>query len=380
MNQVGAFSLGDSILLLTAESVRCSREALTLLRGDTPYLSTKLWELKTKGFILQNKKAPWAIRLSEKGANEVAQISEDAYRFYMKYSYGNRPGSTERHIEAQIKISEIHALLSQAGIKIGSQKPSPADILAGKVPRLAMADNGAFFMNREMRFSETQKVSRAQISRSSGILYSKGVTGLVYNTRNEVLGIGKTAERETNFRIEQSGPLLFYDAIKGGIKDSIIIGHSLQAANLILTEQSNLDAKRRHLGDAVKNPRITGTEFRFIPLNTDGITSMKVITSRSRSEILAALFREDEIEKAANDVLQSDAIIGNLHCFETVSCNLSKLYRVTQLSSDVLRDVGLVCMEYQTDFLRNLFQKKGGIKLRVIKNQAIEHALIDKEG
>ena len=116
-------TLRDEIITLLAIAIRANKNALVTLRGDTPYLWKTVSQMRAQGIVKVNKKDEWTIRLTANGVHELAELNEELCDFYLRYSAGNRPGSTLAHKRAQCKASELIAFMIRAGILVGVEKP-----------------------------------------------------------------------------------------------------------------------------------------------------------------------------------------------------------------------------------------------------------------
>jgi len=136
------------------------------------------------------------------------------------------------------------------------------------------------------------------------------------------------------------------------------------------------------IGDAIKSKKLTGQTFRYIPLNRDGAEYLKRITDFSEQAIISSLFSESEI-KAAKDLGVGDAVIGNLICYEFVSCNVTKIIEAFNRHADDILKIGLVIDSRQIGFIRMLVKSfvgtPGNMNARQLPGKDINLSLYGKE-
>ena len=134
----------------------------------------------------------------------------------------------------------------------------------------------------------------------------------------------------------------------------------------------------RMIGDAIKSKKLTGQTFRYIPLSRDGAEYLKRITDFSEQAIISALFSESEI-KAAKDLGVGDAVIGNLICYEFVSCNVTKIIEAFNRHADDILKVGFVIDSRQMGFIRRLLGNPKDMNARQLEGKDINLKLYGKE-
>lgn len=312
-----------------------------------------------------------SLRFTQEGTSYLRDKNERWYDFYMQFSNNNHPGGTKNHLLTSLRASKILICCSEAGIAIGPQKKSISkledlDALYGQEQML-------FYLNKEIKYGPEQKVTRCTLSRSTGIIFSPGITGLVYNSLNAPLQVNRVAEKEANLRVPEIRLKVVNNAPLEPIKDSIVFFDDDEAAcKLIETRRQR--RTRPLIGDAINDNHVTGTNFRYIPCTMDGITSLKLITTYTKQDFIDMCFTEEEQQKGPS--IYADAQINGLACYEFLSCNITKLAMAKKIYNDITK-VGIVCWEGQVEFLKGFWGREQPPKLRIMSRQAVEE-LIEK--
>ena len=362
-------SLHDSILYLIATSVRTSREACELIQGNTNYMRSMLSKMKAAGLISTARGTVWSARLTQKGVDYLAEKNPKLCEYYLNYSSQNHPGSTPAHVDAQCRTSEVLCLMKKAGVKIGIEKPSRQEIIC-HVQKPIPPDEGVFFMGKELRKAPEQKVGRAQISRATGVLISRGMTALVYNTQEKELLLNRTAEKSTNYQAVALRNEVSASRQVSDLQYSIVVGYDYDVAKQLFLAEYLSKNKRRSVADAIKDRTLTGTDFCFIPLSKAGVVQLRLMHRFSPQDICGIVFDEAQ-QRAGRERGDCEAVINGLRCFELLTMNLSKLYRVISVFANELDEIGFVCGEEHVEFIKSIYPNSK-INLRVIKADALK--------
>lgn len=343
--------LRDDILVTTACSVRADKQILFVFSDSEAYIYKTLADMRRKKLILYNPNSDVQLALTGEAVRELKEIAPELYEFYMQYSNNNHPGLTEAHKSGYKRVSEIIACMRKAGVLVGPEKPSVANIYAGVENRLSLIEHGAsFYLNKELRGSDGVKENRSTISRSSGALFSKGVSALVYNCGNNAMKFGRVAEKSACSRLVHHMKSIYKDLPAHEPKYSIVFCDSDDIALQIfgVTNPSET-AKTNYFGDAVRSTKVLNTDVIYLPATAAGATSLRWLVEFGPEKMLDACFTAEERHKAMQ-LGFGDAVIKDLVCYEFVSCNLSKLEKAKRKRKEGAK-VGIVCAKSQLHFV-----------------------------
>lgn len=350
--------LEKSVVCNMATSIRTSRSVLHIYGKINSSQTRCVNRLKEKK-IIKELPSGFIYTFTKQGIDLLERDYHDWYEFYMRYTSNNRPGGTETHKAASIRISELVAMMQVCDIKIGPQKTNPYELFEGK-PKNNPQDN-VFYLMKELKFEKNQREARTSTSRASAIIFSRGINALAYNCYDTPMNFHRKCERETAIHMIGFYKSLFSGEKKGEIKEAILFSKDDNSAFRII----NTNKGGRMIGDAIKSKNAIGLTFRYIPISTTGTEYLKRITDFTESAIKTSLFTEKEIA-AAQERGIGDAIIGKLICYEFVSCNISKVMNAFNIHKGHIHEIGFVIDSRQIEMFR-LLQRDCGEKMNVRK-------------
>ena len=361
--------LKDQILLLLTSCGRASRSDVNCMHESDSYIANCISGLKSARYITSTTSRPPELLIGQKMMQLLEQEDPASYEHCLRITNNLHSGGTARHIDNSKRASRIVALMIAANIFVGPQKPSLPDILNGTEEKIKVPTR-TFFLNKEIRYTDEQKKSRAYLSRSSGVIFSRGTTGLVYSASDINLRMMKRTELEATMRVSRHIQDLYDNPEQFACRDNIIVCDTDENAARLFVPQAKQESNRVTLGDAVWNKAITGAAFRYIPANNVGAEYLNYITSITRQELLMVAFTKEELIAAEKETT-GDAVTKGLICYEYLSCNVTKLAYIKRTHPD-LSKIGIVCWDGQQDFLHRFFDSKN-LRLRVIKRDSLEN-------
>lgn len=269
--------LGTDIICNLAASIRTSSSAIHLY-GKFPSTESRCLRKMKDSKLINKLPSGFVYTLTKQGLEQLQLELPDWYEFYMQYSSNNRPGGNEAHKTTSLRLSEVHSLMQVCAIKFGPQKPSLESIHNGGSKNKPY-DN-VYYMLKELKYEKTQQEARTNTSRATGVVFSRGINALVYNTYDTPIKLSKPCERETKLHMVPLSRDLFEDGTLRAVNDAIFIAKDDEAALEIINTNKNF----RMIGDAIKSKTITGQTFRYIPLSRVGAEYLKRITSTLSSQ------------------------------------------------------------------------------------------------
>lgn len=369
-------SLRGKLLFLMASAYKVPRQTLLMISQSEKYVANTLSQLSRDGLIVITSAQPPVVKLTRAGVSLLQTSDPLLYSHYDQITNHGRPGYTPRHIENQLKAADVLVLMHCAEVCISSQKPTAEKIYLGEEEKNKYPSS-VFYLQREIRYTDSQRESRNSLSRATGTIISPGIQALVYNTADSVMRMSKQVERSINIRTSRNVQDLYDGLPYQEIHDSIVISKSEEEAVRILTARTNKVSNTKYIGDAVFDDTVLRTNIRYIPLSREGAESLKLISRIPQQELLSHLFSVQEMQSAKARGI-GDGIIGNLVCYEFVSCNLSKLAQIKKQHMN-LSEVGIICRESQIDFVSEFLQATK-LNVRVFEDEAMNELLWRKDG
>ena len=359
----------DKILLQISSSVFADKKALISLSKNKRRTYEAIKNLSEENRIKETPNG--SLRFTLEGINYLQEKRECCYSFYMQFSNNNHPGGTSKHLLTNLRASKILICCAEAGVAIGPQKKSLSEL--EELNARYNQEQLLFYLNKEIKVDKEQMVTRSTLSRSTGIILSPGITGLIYNSLDAPLQLNRVAEKEANIRATIIRQKVICNAPQEPIKDSIILFDDDHTACRIIETRRKTKAKSL-IGDAINDKNVTRTNFRYIPCTKEGVTSLGLITTYTQQDFIDMCFTEEERQKGMS--IGADAEIKSLACYEFLSCNITKLAMVKNTCGDISK-IGIVCWEGQVEFLKEFFGRGKPLHLRIMSRQAVEN-LIEK--
>ena len=337
--------LKNEIVGLVGAGVMVKRNTINALHPSQKYIDKTVSELYSDGIL---RRAPGKVlRLTQRG---ISLLDGDERRLYMALSSGDRPGQDKAHVDAMTRASDCLCMMYSAGIptefyknefEFQNMSVEPSYITSFEFKSV---EPSKFVLKKELN-EVGQRCGRVNGSRSSGYLFAPGITATVVSSAGRNLQLTHNGDFEDALHCVSTAKQMFNDIAYTGDREyqSIVLCPSDADCLRILSHRT----ERHTLAAAMSDVRQTHQEYRYIPVNPDGVMSLRYIAEHSQDEILHRLFSADEIAAAKHPF---DAVVNGLHVVEFCSCNITKLMRVARRE-----DVGVVCFEWQYDFVEQLW-------------------------
>lgn len=410
--------LRDKILVLTACSVRSSRTSIQLLQYGAGYTDNMLTMMRRAGEILTTAKRPWSARLTEKvySRRDDDPLLGPYLHFYGKYSNSNNPGSSPSHKTNQLRASDITAMCMNIGILIGPQKPAMPELLSAPPEGKLDCGTPVLYLLKELRTDENQQVfRRGRVSRATAIILSPGFNGLVYHCGYGDFDMNGRAERETVRDLKTirrqlvvepmtdsgsgTASLVPSPAPPGSVR-SIVFAPKEESDDLVtylLTESPNTrDRKKpktkqepqnspyRKMRKAVWSPQRSGAEVHILPVSTEGITRLAMMTHLTERDVMLRLgfSAEETAAGAENCPSPCDALRDGTMYYEFLDMNASKLARLVTWCMTGCRDMKdrrwpfcIICSERQEAMMTDIIPAvpAADYSIRTLSEEEIEN-------
>lgn len=323
--------LQHDILLTAASAVAVKRKALNALHPSPNYVCKAVSELYTQGLLRKGKGG--IIRITQRGLDE---LGPEATAAWVRLSCGGAPGNDPAHMDTYCRAGEICAVMLAAGVSV------PAQHKALYSPDFVAETEPAFYLLRELKGSPEQKKRRMTGSRASGILLSPTLTCTVISCGGRNIKLSRVAEAQESILAMSSQLAVSAMPVRSELNECLLI-QPWDASLILRTERGTV-------AEAIQKSATQSRRYRMIPPTADGVRALEYILAHPHPEV--ELFSSEE-RKAAEGLRWIDAITNGVQAVEALSCNITKLRAVAGRT-----DVGVVCWEWQLDFLWELWGRK----------------------
>jgi hypothetical protein len=305
------------------------------------------------------------VRLSKGAIPLLEGLHPKAEEYYLRASHGHSFSGSVHHIGRNHRVGEAIALVMMAGLEY---RPYALPKLHHGFIEKQGPPGPSFYIARDIKGTEFDNADKTMFTRIVGAVFSPGGCYAVYNTRNAVMkwsGMGEFKAQNylselarCNFDTEGL-PRISYGSYD--VESALLLGNDPNVAlqTILASDKSKRKSSRV---DSIY-PRV-----HFIPLNSDGIRLLQILTLPDWKErVLDALFESEERPKGYG-FMEYDAVIDGRYVLSHLDSDLGRLIRFREglrLENDTGRLFGAVCYPWQAEFLRAYLD--GSARLRIIE-------------
>jgi hypothetical protein len=147
---------------------------------------------------------------------------------------------------------------------------------------------------------------------------------------------------------------------------ALLLGKSMDVAFQTILESDKIHRKSSRVDSLYQR-------VHFVPLNSDGIQLLKILTLPNWNErVLDALVESETRLEPGYGFMEYDAVIDGRYVLSHLDSDLGRLIRFREglrLETDTGREFGVVCYPWQAEFLRTYLE--GCVRLRIIKLETL---------
>ena len=205
----------------------------------------------------------------------------------------------------------------------------------------------SFYIARDIKGSEFDDIDKTMFTRVVGAVFYPGGCYAVYNTRNAVMKWSGTGEIKAQIFLSS---LNRCNANPHDVNSALLLGNSPTVALQTILESD----KTKNLRNSSRFDKIY-QQVHFIPLNSDGIQLLQILTLLDWNEkILGAVFESDE-RRTGYGSFEYDARINGRYVLSHLDSDLARLIRFRECvryetETRPGTKFGVVCFPWQEDF------------------------------
>lgn len=326
-----------------------------------------------KYIVVTGSGAGKTLRLTQKGINQLREISEDYYNHYMQVSYnGHIPGASRRGDGSTTpttsndkikwrnhRIAEVVCFLEAVGCSIWMhEKP----LLTANVRERAVRineDDMLFYTSRELKQIDVQQRYKIDFTRLIGVMFSPGGIYSVYNTNYGRIkwhhqGEGKMQVFLNDIVSNNCSPNT------DDVYKSLIFTKDINIGIEIMTGKQYRNMKGFEL---LKLDNVYDNIY-IVPLGVPGLLQLRILTEKNgEKKLREKLFKPELLtdEQTSN----CDAIADGQYIMSFFTGNIAKLSRfINSMEFSSPEHFEILCFEWQQDFLQKCTPE--GTTIRVI--------------
>jgi len=318
---------------------------------------------RTKVFQVKGYRDMRTVKLYSGALLMLRKLHPEAYTYYMDSFQQHRFSGSVHHIGRNHRVGEAVALVMMAGLEF---RPYVLPTLFGSAIITKEFPKPSFYIARNIKGSEFDDMDKTMFTRIVGALFYPGGCYAVYNTRNAVMKWSGVGEIRAKLYLSGIKP---YNAGSHGVESALLLGNDPGVALQTVLES-----------DKTKNPRKTMRfdkiyrSVHFVPLNSDGIQLLRVLTLPGWNEkILDALFEPEQRPKGYG-FMEYDARIDGVYVFSHLDSDLARLIRFREglcLETETENQFEVLGYPWQAEFLKAYLGGIPRLRIKIIKMEAI---------
>jgi len=328
----------------------------------------------TKLFQVSGYRNMRTVRLSKGALPLLEGLHPSASEYYLRASHNHSFSGNIDHVGRNHRVGEAIALAMMAGLEF---RPYALPKLhQGVIDRITFP-KPSFYIARDIKGSEFDDMDKTMFTRIVGAMFYPGGCYAVYNTRNAVMKWSGMGE----FRAKHflSG-LNRYNNSSNDVESALLLGNDPAVALQTILESDKTKNMR-------KSSRFDKTYQRvhFVPLNSDGIQLLKLLTLPDWNErVLDALF-ERECRSWNQGFMEYDAVVNGVYVFSHLDADLARLIHFREgllleekglpWRIETERQFEVVGYPWQAEFLKAYLGGAAKLRFRPIPMEKLRDAL-----
>jgi len=307
--------------------------------------------LRTKMFTVSGYREMRTVRLSKGALPLLEGLYPEASDYYMRMTHNHNFSGGVHHVGRNHRVGEAIAMAMMAGLEF--QPYMLPKLQSGTIARKAFP-KPSFYIARDIKGSEFDDMDKTMFTRVVGAMFYPGGCYAVYNTRNAVMKWSGTGEFKAKHFL--SG-LNRCNNSSNDVESALLLGNDPAVALQTILESDKTKNLR-------KSSRFDKTYrcVHFVPLNSDGIQLLKLLTLPDWNErVLDALF-ERECRSWNQGFMEYDAVVNGVYVFSHLDSDLARLIRFREglrfeekglpWRTETERQFEVVCYPWQAEFLK----------------------------
>jgi len=321
--------------------------------------------LRTKMFTVSGYRDMRTVRLIKGAIPLLEGVHSKASAYYLRTTRNHQLSGGVHHVGRNHRVGETIAMAMMAGFEY---RPYVLPKLQrGVIARKAFS-RPSFYIARDIKGSEFDDMDKTMFTRMVGAVFYPGGCYAVYNTRNAVMKWAGTGEIKAQIFLSS---LNRCNANPSDVNSALLLGNSPTVALQTILESD----KSKNFRNSSRFDK-TYQCVHFVPLNSDGIQLLQILTLPDWNEkILNALF-ESECRSWNRGFMEYDARINDAYVFSHLDSDLARLIRFREglrLEKDTGNQFEVLGYPWQEEFLRTYME--GLVGFRVIKPEDLWNAI-----
>jgi len=268
----------------------------------------------TKVLQASGQRAMRTVRLFGGALPLLDELHPMARAYYMNAFHQHKFSGSFYHIERNHRVGETIALAMMAGLEF---RPYALPQLKNSDWNQVVPAKPSFYVARDFKSNDFDAMDKTTFTRIVGAVFYPGGCYAVYNTRDAVMKWSGTGEFKAKYLITV---LARHNAGLKEVNSALLLGNDPAVALQTIFESDKTKRKSSRVDSLYQC-------VHFIPLNSDGIQLLQILTLPDWNErVLDALFESDARPKGYG-FMEYDAVINGRYVLSHLDSDLGRLIR-----------------------------------------------------
>lgn len=296
-----------------------------------------------------------------KGALPILEwLGPDVYRHYMDAFWNHRFPGDVSHRERNHRVAEAAAVCMRSGMEA---RPYQLPKLQNLKICQTVPDTSCFYLAKDIKKVGDAEMNKTMFTRMVGAIFALGSCYAVYNTRNAAMKWSGMGEFKALHSLIELARL---NAGIGRIDSAVLLGESEEIALRTLLE-SDKSRRLEFRFDSIYR------HIHFIPMDSDGIRQLRILSVPDWKEKLLDLLFEPEVRSYDRGLFEYDACVDCAYILSHLDGDIARLIRFREAIAGRNDQFEVLGFPHQTQFLKEYLGQAAAIK--TIPMDAVEEGL-----
>lgn len=289
------------------------------------------------------------IRLYKDALPILEWLGPDVYRHYMDAFWNHRFPGDVSHRERNHRVAEAAAVCMRSGMEARPYLLPKLQNL--KICQTVLAKPSLYLAKDIKKVGDTE-MNKTMFTRMVGALFAPGSCYAVYNTRNAAMKWSGMGEFKALHSLIELARL---NAGIGRIDSAVLLGGSEEIALRTLLE-SDKSRRLEFRFDSIYR------HIHFIPMDSDGIRQLRILSVPDWKEKLLDLLFEPEVRSYDRGLFEYDACVDGAYILSHLDGDIARLIRFREAIAGRNDQFEVLGFPHQTQFLKEYLGQAAATK------------------
>jgi len=291
------------------------------------------------------------------------ELHTRAQSYYLNAFHQHKFSGGFYHIERNHRVGEAIAMAMMAELEF---RPYILPQLQNRVKNPIPFSKSSFYIARDFKENSYDEMDKTTFTRIIGVIFYPGGCHAVYNTRNAMMKWSGAGE----FKVAA----LLADLVRRNaglceVDSALLFGNDPAVALQTVLESDRNRTSSTGIHSIYRR-------VHFVPLSTDGIKLLQILTLPNWHERMLDAFFEPEQRPKGFSSFEYDARINGVYVFSHLDADLARLIRFREglhLEAETKNQFEVLCYTWQREFLKSYLGDR--VKLKFYRTEVIQNAV-----